>query len=144
MKSSVYAALFVLSPLIFSAKPVSEGVPIDSIPSAAETTVESPVKLLMPAEGKIAFTAIENKQKVQMLLLNRSPLKKAKLAIFDPRAERVKYVTLERGAPFVYILDKGKSVMFSFESTSSATPKKDSKIKGDILIESEYPLIVKH
>ena len=77
---------------------------VDQMPVGAEVTVPPAAKTIVPMGARIKLSSTDNPQTLRIVPIGNgqtfaSPIK---LAIFDTHQDRVKYVRITPGAPFLY------------------------------------------
>ena len=102
---------------------------IDRLPKGADVTIPRPATTLVHPGGRAVLTATDIPQTLSFKPVNGRSLK---LSIYDPSAQRVQYVDLQPGTPFLYnFKDLGSITVLPEGSTS-------------LQVESDKPLQIAH
>lgn len=115
------------------------GFHLDRLPRGKNVTIPKPATTFVPLTSRIQLTATDMPQSISFrpVNLNNGQLQTIRLAIYDPGSERVRYVDVKPGTPFLY----------AFRKLSSITVIPDAK-GGDpslkLQVESNKPLQIAH
>jgi hypothetical protein len=99
---------------------------VDQMPVGAEVTVPPAAKTIVPMGARVKLSSTDNPQTLRIVPIGNGETFAApiKLAIFDSNQERVKYIRVTPGAPFLYSF-KGLSTITiqpSLQKTSGDAP----------------------
>jgi hypothetical protein len=111
---------------------------VDEMPVGAEVTLPGAARTMVPMSTRIRFASTDSPQTISIVPVVAPGARPApvRVAIFDAKQERVKYVQVAPGSPFLY----------SFKGLSSITVQTDvpksSSTAVRLQIESDKPLTV--
>jgi plastocyanin len=132
--------------LLGIAAPVAaKGFNIDRLPHGKDVTIPRPATTYVGAGTRVKFTATDVPQTISLRAIHTAGGKPTtmKVAIFDPLSERVRYVNLTPGTPYVYAFeDLGSiTIMPSLPAGDGSSPKfKNFRVQ----VESDKPLSIAH
>ena len=97
-------SLLSFAACLFSGVAVADHFAVDQMPVGAEVTVPPAAKTMGPMGARIKLSSTDSPQTLRIVPVGdgstfASPIK---LAIFDSHQDRVKYVNVTPGAPFLY------------------------------------------
>ena len=121
-------------------EPKTSGFDLNRLPRGKDITMPQPATTFVPIAGRVVLTATDMPQTLSFVPVNlaHGPAKRLKLAIFDANSERVQYVEVSPGTPFLYPLKDLASV-----TVIPSTPGQPDA--GLVLrVESDKPLQVAH
>lgn len=121
-----------------------EAFDVEQLPLGKDITIPRPATTFIPLNARITLAATDYPQTLQFKPVNtqNGPLHRINLAIYDRKQERVQYVDLKPGLPFLYTFKKLSSILVIPEvpeqKSSNAIPK-GLKLQ----VESDKPLSIK-
>lgn len=114
---------------------------VDEMPVGAEVTLPGAARTVVPLSTRIRFASTDSPQTISIVPISTAGAKPVpvRVAIFDSKQERVKYVQVAPGSPFLYSFKGLSSITVQTEipGTSSA-----SKETVRLQVESDKPLTV--
>jgi len=116
------------------------GFHLDRLPKGKQVTMPRPATTIVPITGRVTLTATDMPQSVSFKAVNvgNGPLSSIRISIFDPQSERVQYVDVQPGTPFLY----------SFREIGSITvvpqPRPGADRRLSLQVESNKPLEIAH
>lgn len=134
---------FLSVAIFFSFAPVSsaKGFNLNKLPKGSEVTLPYPATTFIPLNERVTLSATDSPQSVKMTSISLGKGTKAmslKLAIFDRNSERVKYLTIKPGVPYVYSFKGISSIMIIPELYKANITRK----KQILQIESDKSLTI--
>lgn len=132
MKFFLPAIIFLSFASISSAK----GFNLKKLPKGSEVTLPYPATTFIPLNERVTLSATDSPQSLKMT--SRSLRKGIKavnlmLAIFDRNLERVKYLTIKPGVPYVYSFNGISSIMIipKLHDTNITRKKQILQVESD-------------
>lgn len=114
---------------------------VDEMPVGAEVTLPGAAKTIIPMSTRIRFASTDSPQTISIVPIVMSGAKPVpvRVAIFDTKQERVKYVQVAPGAPFLYSFKGLSSITVLTEVSAPLAGTKDGL---RLQVESDKPLTV--
>lgn len=137
-------ALFALAAGLASSTALAAadgGFHLDRLPVGKNVTIPKPATTYVPASARVVLTATDMPQSLSFVpvnLRNGGPVGTLKLAIYDRDSERVKYVELRPGTPFLYTFKELSSI------TVIPQPAAGQDAGIALKVESNKPLEIAH
>jgi hypothetical protein len=113
---------------------------LDRLPAGKDVTIPRPATTHVPLAIRVTLTATDMPQSISLKPVNLGggPVLPVRVSIYDPHQDRVKYVDVTPGTPFLY----------SFKELSSITvvPLSVKSDSGKLVlqVESDKPLTIAH
>ena len=97
---------------------------LDRLPVGKAVTIPKPATTLVPLTERVTLTATDMPQSVSFRAVNtaQGPAAPVRLAIYDSTSDRVQYVDVQPGTPFVYTYKELMSITV-VPQTSASTPR---------------------
>lgn len=114
---------------------------VDEMPVGAEVTLPGAAKTLVPMSTRIRFASTDSPQTISIvpIILSGGRPAPVRVAIFDTKQDRVKYIQIAPGAPFLYSFKGLSSITVQTEVPATAATSKESV---RLQVESDKPLTV--
>jgi hypothetical protein len=109
---------------------------LERLPQGKSVTIPRPATTYVPLSARVTLTATDIPQTVSFRAINQraGSARAFRISIFDPQQDRVKYVDLAPGTPFLYNFKELASITVVPEATSGA-PEGTT-----LMVESDKPL----
>lgn len=139
MRTATSALATIIGLFSIGALGADEAFHLNRLPKGKSVTIPRPATTLMPLNERAAFTATDMPQSLSFTPLEtgRGQAEPIKVAIFDRRSERVQYINVVPGTPFLY----------TFRELATITVIAESKAASSTLllkVESNKPLEIAH
>jgi hypothetical protein len=140
MKPAYFICELVLCTALGAGQVQADQFNVDEMPEGAEVTLPRAAKTMVPLSTRITIASTDMPQTVSIVPVNASggPQVPVTLAIFDAKQDRVKYVQVAPGSPFLYSF-KG---LGAITVKAKEVPGRRSASTVKLQIESDKPLTV--
>jgi len=128
---------------VASSKGVGNSFALETLPPGADVTLPGPATTLVSLSSRVTLSSTDTPQTLSFTSINQSgggaalPLR---LAIYDRNQERVKYVELNPGTPFLYSFKTLTTISVIPEMGRGGASAKAADIK--LQVESDKPLTI--
>jgi|GEM_PF-3315168 len=116
---------------------------LETLPLGADVTLPGPATTLIALSSRVTLSATDTPQTLSFTSVNAngaSSLTALRLAIYDRNQERVKYVELKPGTPFLYSFKTLASIAVVPEIATGTAKSQESSVK--LQVESDKPLTI--
>ena len=114
--------------------PARDRFNLNSLPIGANVTLPRTATIVAPLQGRIMLTSTDLPQTVSVKVDPQLQRKAIKVAIYDNNQERVRYVEIKPGAPFLYSFQNLQPIYLM--------PQDANAVPAEIKIESDKPLAI--
>lgn len=136
MRVFVSVAIFWCSAGISAAK----GFDLNILPQGAAVTLPQPATTFVPLNARVTLSATDSPQSLKIMShnLRGKNTTTIEVAVYDRHSERVRYLTIKPGVPYVYSF-KGLSSIMIIPKVTSKLPARNKQV---LRIESDRSLTI--
>ena len=143
-RRTLIEALMVLglSTLSSLAKADPTGFVVEKLPAGSEVTLPQPATTYVAPTTRVTVASTDSPQSLRILPVNLQGglAQEVRISIFDNNQDRVRYVYLKPGLPFLYNFRKLSSIAIVVDPTAQQRLAAGTRLQ----IESDKPLTIRH
>ena len=118
------------------------GFVVEKLPAGSEVTLPQPATTYVAPTTRVTVASTDSPQSLRILPVNLQGglAQEVRISIFDSNQDRVRYVDLKPGLPFLYNFRKLSSIAIVVDPTAQQRLAVGTRLQ----IESDKPLTIRH